>query len=50
MIGHDPIMEQANKELVRAYARDVFDKKGDISAVDRYLASSRFRTSRDANA
>ncbi len=30
-------MEQANKELVRAYTRDVFDK-GDVSTVDRYLA------------
>jgi predicted ester cyclase len=30
-------MDQANKELVRAYTRDVFDN-GDISAVDRYLA------------
>lgn len=30
-------MEQANKDLVRAYTRDVFDK-GDVSAVDRYLA------------
>jgi len=30
-------MEQANKELVRAYTRDVFDQ-GDVSAVDRYLA------------
>jgi predicted ester cyclase len=30
-------MEEANKELVRAYTRDVFDK-GDAAAVDRYLA------------
>jgi predicted ester cyclase len=34
-------MEQANKELVRAYTRDVFDK-GDVSAVDRYLAPDFF--------
>ena len=31
-------MEQANKELIRAYTREVFDQ-GDVSAVDRYLAS-----------
>jgi predicted ester cyclase len=37
---HDP-MEDANKELVRAYTRDVFDK-GDVSAVDRYLAPDFF--------
>ncbi len=30
-------MEEANKELVRAYTRAVFDD-GDVSAVDRYLA------------
>ena len=30
-------MEEANKELVRAYTRAVFDE-GDASAVDRYLA------------
>jgi predicted ester cyclase len=34
-------MEQANKGLVRAYTRDVFDK-GDASAVDRYLAPDFF--------
>ena len=34
-------MEQANKELVRAYTREVFDK-GDVSAVDRYLAPDFF--------
>jgi predicted SnoaL-like aldol condensation-catalyzing enzyme len=32
-----PRTEDANKELVRAYTRDVFDR-GDVSAVDRYLA------------
>jgi predicted ester cyclase len=31
-------MEDANKELVRAYTRAVFDR-GDVSAVDRYLAT-----------
>ncbi len=31
-------MEEANKELVRAYTKAVFDE-GDASAVDRYLAS-----------
>ena len=34
-------MERANKELVRAYTRDVFDK-GDVAAVDRYLAPDFF--------
>jgi predicted ester cyclase len=34
-------MEDANKELVRAYTRDVFDR-GDVTAVDRYLASNFF--------
>jgi predicted ester cyclase len=38
---HDPVMEKANKELVRAYTREVFDK-GDVSAVDRYLAADFF--------
>ena len=38
MCWHDPFMEQANKELVRAYTKAVFDE-GDVSAVDRYLAS-----------
>jgi predicted ester cyclase len=37
IVGTILIMEQANKELVRAYTRDVFDE-GDVSAVDRYLA------------
>ena len=37
MRWHDPCMEEANKELVRAYTRAVFDE-GDASAVDRYLA------------
>jgi predicted ester cyclase len=31
-------MEEANKELVRAYTKAVFDER-DASAVDRYLAS-----------
>ena len=31
-------MEDANKELVRAYTTAVFDR-GDVAAVDRYLAS-----------
>ncbi len=31
-------MEEANKELVRAFTKAVFDE-GDASAVDRYLAS-----------
>jgi predicted SnoaL-like aldol condensation-catalyzing enzyme len=31
-------MEEANKELVHAYTRAVFDR-GDVSAVDRYLAT-----------
>ena len=34
-------MEDANKELVRAYTRDVFDK-ADVSAVDRYLTPDFF--------
>jgi predicted ester cyclase len=34
-------MEDANKELVRAYTRAVFDK-GEVSAVDRYLATDFF--------
>jgi predicted ester cyclase len=34
-------VEDENKELVRAYTRDVFDK-GDVSAVDRYLAPDVF--------
>lgn len=34
-------MQNDNKELVRAYTRDVFDK-GDVSAVDRYLAADFF--------
>ncbi len=34
-------MEEANKELVRLYTREVFDK-GDASAVDRYLAPDFF--------
>lgn len=34
-------MEDANKELVRAYTSAVFDR-GDVSAVDRYLASDVF--------
>ena len=37
MRWHDPCMEEANKELVRAYTSAVFDE-GDASAVDRYLA------------
>ena len=37
MRWHDPGMEEANKELIRAYTRAVFDE-GDASAVDRYLA------------
>jgi predicted ester cyclase len=31
-------MEDANKELVRGYTRALFDR-GDVSAVDRYLAT-----------
>jgi predicted ester cyclase len=38
---HDPCMEDANKELVREYTREVFDR-GDAAAVDRYLASDFF--------
>jgi predicted ester cyclase len=34
-------MEDANKELVRAYTSAVFDK-GEVSAVDRYLATDFF--------
>lgn len=34
-------MEAANKELIRAYTRAVFDQ-GDVSAVDRYLAPDFF--------
>lgn len=34
-------MEAANKELVRAYTEAVFDR-GDVSAVDRYLATDFF--------
>jgi len=34
---HDPMTEQTNKELIRAYTRDVFDQ-GNVDAVDRYLA------------
>jgi len=34
-------MEDANKALVRAYTREVFDE-GDVSAVDRYLAADFF--------
>ena len=34
-------MEDLNKELVRAYTREVFDR-GDVSAVDRYLAGDFF--------
>ena len=37
MRWHDPGMEEANKELIRAYTRAVFDER-DASAVDRYLA------------
>jgi predicted ester cyclase len=38
---HDAVMEEANKQLVRAYTSDVFDN-GDVSAVDRYLAPDFF--------
>ncbi len=34
-------MGKANKELIRAYTRDVFDR-GDVTAVDRYLAGDFF--------
>jgi predicted ester cyclase len=34
-------MEDANKELVRSYTRELFDE-GDLSAVDRYLAPDFF--------
>jgi hypothetical protein len=34
-------VEEANKELIRAYTSDVFDK-GNVSAVDRYLAPDFF--------
>jgi predicted ester cyclase len=40
-LWHDLVVEDANKELVRAYTRDVFDE-GDVSAVDRYLAPDFF--------
>jgi predicted ester cyclase len=35
------VVEDANREFVRAYTRDVFDE-GDVSAVDRYLAPDFF--------
>jgi predicted SnoaL-like aldol condensation-catalyzing enzyme len=38
---HDLDVVEANKELVRAYTRDVFDR-GDVAAVDRYLARDFF--------
>jgi predicted SnoaL-like aldol condensation-catalyzing enzyme len=40
-LWHDLLVEAANKELVRAYTRAVFDL-GDVSAVDRYLAPDFF--------